>query len=171
MSNAQLAAYGLLTVTASMAVARKPDKAACVDLLTEAKEVATRIGYEHAAHETTFGPSKVAMLATTLNVTLEDFGNTLSAAKEVPRDADLPTATRTALIGNVALAHLRLGNYQKSLDALLFAESVGPECVKYQSYPLYAADCRLIAGELLNREKRRTTRLRELASRIGARRA
>lgn len=167
-SDSQLAVYGLLTVTASMAVACQPDKQSCADLLTEAEQVADRVGYECYAHETTFGPTKVAMLSTTLNVTLEDFGETLSAAKQVPRDADLPLATRTALLGNVALAHLRLGDDRKSLGALLLAESAAPECVKYQTFPLYAADCRQIASELLTREKRKSTRLRELAARIGA---
>lgn len=166
-----LAAYGLLVVTAAMSAARKTDNRSYADLLEESKQVANRIGYECKDHDTTFGPAKVAMLATTLTVEQESFTETLTAAQQIPPDADLPTTSRVCLLSNVALAHLKSGRDQKSLDAVLFAESLSPECVKYQSYPDYATDFRQITNELLTREKRKSTRLREFAARLGVARA
>jgi transcriptional regulator with XRE-family HTH domain len=168
VSNAQLAAYGLLLATATMNAGRNSEDESYVDLLAESQRIAGRIGYECHDHDTTFGPAKISMIATTLAVERENYSETLKAAGRIPSDADLPTASRVALLSNVALAHLRLGRDQRSLDAALLAESVSAECVKYQSRPDYSTDFRQIAGELLAREKRKSARLRDFAARVGA---
>ncbi|WP_158887032.1 helix-turn-helix domain-containing protein [Amycolatopsis anabasis] len=161
-SNAELSAYGLLTITAAMAAARKLDKGTVAELLAETQKVADRVGYEHKEHETTFGPTKVSMLAAGLFNALDELDSALRAARKIPRDAYLPPASRTAFMSSLALTYLRLGEDQKSIDALLSAEASAPDVVKYQTLP------RQVTSELLTREKRKSTRLRELATRIGA---
>src|SRR5438067_6768014 len=129
--DSHLAAYGLLVVTAAMSAARKSDNGFYADVLAESGEVARRIGYERDDHDTTFGPVKVSMIATTLAVERQDYAETLRVASRISGESDLPTASRVALLSNVALAHLRSGKYQRFLDTLLFVESVSFECVKY----------------------------------------
>ncbi|WP_410620654.1 helix-turn-helix domain-containing protein [Amycolatopsis sp. cmx-8-4] len=165
VSNSQLSAYGILTVTAATATARKLDKASTVDLLAESRQAANRIGYDRSEHQTTFGPAKVAMLSVDCAVVMDNFTGALAAAQQLPRDAHLPLATKARHLADVSLSHLRLGHDKKALDTLLSTESFASDWLKYQSLP------RQITSELLERENRKSTRLREFATRIGATRS
>ncbi|MQA11933.1 MAG: helix-turn-helix domain-containing protein [Pseudonocardiaceae bacterium] len=165
VSNSQLSAYGLLTVTAATAVARNHDKESAGDLLAESRQAADKIGYDRSEHQTTFGPAKVAMLSVDCAVVLDNFTGALTAAKQLPRDADLTLATRARHFADIALSHLRLGHDEQALNTLLATESMAPDWLKYQTLP------RQVTRELLAREQRKSTRLREFASRIGATRA
>jgi transcriptional regulator with XRE-family HTH domain len=158
----QLSAYGILAITAATAAARgqKPDSAR--DLLTMAGDMAGRLGYDRADHQTTFGPAKVAMLAVDVHVVQDDFPGALTAARDLPRDAALPLASRARHLADVALAHLRLGHDDRTLQTLLTMDHLAPDWIRYQTLP------RQIVAELVERKQRITPQLRELAMRLGA---
>lgn len=160
-SPSELSAYGLLTVTAATAAVRdvKPEESR--DLLAEASEAARLLGHERSDHQSTFGPAKVAMLAVDCAVVNDDYTGALDRAKQLPRDAPLPLASRARHLADVALSHLRLDNDQRALDTLLTAEKMAPEWMRFQTLP------RLVTRELLDRETRRWTPLREFAGRLG----
>jgi tetratricopeptide (TPR) repeat protein len=65
VSESQLSAYGILSVTAATAAARAQKRDTARALLDVAQETAVRLGYDRADHQTTFGPAKVAMLTVT----------------------------------------------------------------------------------------------------------
>lgn len=161
-SESQLSAYGILAVTAATAAARSQKRDSARELLGVAGEMAGQLGYDRADHQTTFGPAKVAMLAVDVYVVQDDFSAALAAAKTLPRDAALPLASRARHLADVALSQLRLGRDDRALQTLLTMEQLAPDWIKYQTLP------RQIVAELVERERRVTPQLRELAMRIGA---
>ncbi|HET9141105.1 helix-turn-helix transcriptional regulator [Actinophytocola sp.] len=161
-SESELSAFGILSVTAATAAARAQKRDSARDLLAQAGEMAGRLGYDRADHQTTFGPAKVAMLAVDVAVVTDDFPEALRAAKAMPRDAVLPLATRARHLADVALAQLRVGRDDQALHTVLTMEQLAPDWIKYQTLP------RQVVGELVERERRVSTPLRELALRIGA---
>ncbi|QFU87901.1 helix-turn-helix domain-containing protein [Amycolatopsis sp. YIM 10] len=164
-SDTELAAYGMLTVTAATAAARLRTDGAngrAADLLGEAKETADRLGYERSDHQSSFGPAKVAMLTVDCAVVRDDWTGALTAAKALPREAPLPLATRARHLADVALAQLRLGHGEKALSTVLAMESMAPDWIQYQTLP------RQVVSELVERERRMHDELRDLARRLGA---
>lgn len=166
-SMSQLCAYGVLTVTAATAVARAGNAIRTGELLDVSREVAGRVGHERNAHQTTFGPAKVAMLAVDCRVVLDQFPEAIQAAKQLPRDAPLPLASRARHLADIAYSNLRLGRDEQALNTLLAMESMAPDWIKYQTLP------RQVVRELIDRDRRRRhgSRLRDLAIRLGVNQA
>lgn len=162
VSESELAAYGILSVTAATAAARSHKADSARELLDVASEAAGRLGYDRADHQTTFGPAKVAMLAVDVHVVQDDFSGALAAARSLPRDAALPLASRARHLTDVALANLRLRRDDRALHTLLTMEQLAPDWIQYQTLP------RQIVAELVERERRVSPQLRELALRLGA---
>ncbi|HEV8559037.1 MAG TPA: helix-turn-helix transcriptional regulator [Actinophytocola sp.] len=161
-SESQISAYGILVVTAATAAARAQKRDSARELLGSASEMARRLGYDRADHQTTFGPAKVAMLGVDTHVVQDDFVEALTAAKALPRDADLPLASRARHLADIALAHLRLNHHDQALQTTLAMEQLAPDWIRYQSLP------RQIVADLIERERRVSPQLRDLALRIGA---
>jgi transcriptional regulator with XRE-family HTH domain len=161
-SESELSAYGILSVTAATAAARSQKRDSARQLLDVANETAGRLGYDRADHQTTFGPAKVAMLAVDVHVVQDDFSSALAAAKSLPRDAALPLASRARHLADVALSNLRLGRDDRALHTVLTMEQLAPDWIKYQTLP------RQVVAELVERERRVSPQLRELALRLGA---
>ncbi|WP_424183871.1 helix-turn-helix domain-containing protein [Actinokineospora sp. G85] len=160
-TDSALAAYGTLTLTAATAAARSGRGDTARTLLAEASSTAQRLGYDRSDHQTTFGPTKVAMMAADVAVAQEDYAGALAAARTLDAAAPLPPVNRARHLADVALSHLRLGRGDRALQALLAAEQLGPEWIKVQRFP------RQIAAELVATERRLTTPLRSFAERIG----
>ncbi len=116
------------------------------------------MGVDRHDYETYFGPSQVVMQTVDVGVVTEDYAGALDAAKRMPRGTTLPLASRCRHLADQALAHARLGHAQQAVDALLTAESMGPDWIRHQTLP------RRIVGELLERD--RQSRLRSLARRL-----
>jgi transcriptional regulator with XRE-family HTH domain len=163
VSISHLAAYGILTVTAATAVARDGNAGRTAELLAVSQQTADRLGSDRSAHQTTFGPAKVAMLAVDCHVVLDDFQDALRAAKRLTREAPLNLATRARHLADVAYSHLRLGHDDKALNTVLTMEGMAPDWIKYQTLP------RQVVRELVERDRRRSraSRLSELANRLG----
>ncbi|GAB3461391.1 helix-turn-helix domain-containing protein [Actinophytocola sediminis] len=161
VSDSQLSAYGILTMTAATAAARSCRAHAARELLSVAAETAGRLGYERADHQTTFGPVKVRMMAVDCAVVQDDWTGALTAADALPHDAALPLASRARHMTDLALAHLRLGHPRRAEAALLATAQLAPDWITYQSLP------GLVVDELVERERRVSAPLRELAIRLG----
>ena len=161
VSAPHLSVYGSLLITAATSAARGSHREQALDFLAESGQVAERIGHDRHDYETPFGPSQVVMQTVDVDVVTDEFGAALSAAKRMPREAGLPLAARARHLADRAYAHARLGQGQQALDALLAAEHMGPDWIKYQTLP------RQIVAELIERERRVRTPLRSLAQRLG----
>lgn len=161
VSTAHLSVYGSLLVTAATSAARGNQRGQALDFLAESGQVAERIGHDRHDYETPFGPSQVVMQTVDVDVVTDEFGAALAAAKRMPRDAGLPLAARARHLTDRAYAHVRLGHGRQALDALLAAERMGPDWIKYQTLP------RQIVAELIEHERRVQTPLRGLAQRLG----
>jgi hypothetical protein len=161
-SDSHISAYGLLVVTAATAAARAQKRDSARELLDSASEMARLLGYDRVDHQTTFGPAKVAMLGVDTHVVQDGFVEALTAAKALPRDGDLPMASRARHLADIALAHLRLNHYDRALQTTLAMEQLAPDWIRCQTLP------RQIVADLIERERRVSPQLRDLALRIGA---
>ena len=155
--------FGSLLLTGATAAGRDGQRAEAAGLLDAAREAASRLGgVDRNDYETAFGPSQVTMQTVDVHVVTEEFGEALTAARGMPRDAGLPLAARCRHLADLALAHTRLGHDQRAIDTLLTMQQAAPDWSRYQTLP------RRVVRELLERERRvRTPRLRELADRLG----
>lgn len=163
-SSDELAAYGILAVTAATAGARSRKRGRTEELLHEAQRSAQHLGTDQFYHQTTFGPSKVAMLTTDCHVVMDNFPEALESAKALPRDTSLPLASRARHLADVAYSTMRLGHNERAVDTLLTIEQMAPDWIKYQRLP------RQVTAELLETGQRaRSPRLHELAQRLGVR--
>lgn len=161
VSMPHLSAYGSLIVTAATAAARGRKIAQARDLLGTSAEVAQRIGADRDDYQTAFGPSQVTMQTVDMGVVTEDYGAALNAAKEMPHNPGLPLASRARHLTDRAFAHARMGHDDKALNLLLATEGAAPDWMKHQTL------AKFVTRELLVREQRKSTRLRDLATRIG----
>lgn len=164
VSDAQLAAYGILTATGATAVARTGRVERTDELLGVARDAAKRLGSEQSWHQTTFGPSKVVMMTVDCNVVLEQFGTAIDTAKTLPRDAPLPLATRARHMTDVAYSQTQLGHDEKALNTLLAIEGMAKDWIPYQTL------VRQTVAQLRQHDRNRpyASRLHDLARRIGA---
>jgi hypothetical protein len=110
-------------------------------LLMTSREVAERIGGDRNDYETSFGVSQVTMQTVNVHVVTENFTAALTAADL----ARLPVVSRARNLYDQALAHTRLGHDQRALDAVLAAEHLAPDLMRYHALP------RQIVAELLER--------------------
>lgn len=156
---AHLSAYGHLLLTAASAAGRGQRVQEANDLLALSGEMAARLGSDRNDYETSFGLTQVTMQTVDIHVVTEDFTAALTAAERLPRDARMPIVSRARNLYDQAFAHVRLGHGQRALDAVLAAEHLAPDMMRYHELP------RQIVAELLDRE--RNPRLRGLARRLG----
>lgn len=154
-----LSVFGSLTILAANAAGRDGLELEARALVDTAREVSGRMGVDRKDYEAYFGPSQVVMQAADVHVVTENYAAALEAAKQMPPNSTLPLAARARHLADQALAHARLGNGGRALDALLAAERIGPDWIKYQTLP------RRIVAELLDRDRRAP--LRNFALRLG----
>lgn len=160
--SSQVSVYGILAVTAATAAARAQRSAGTNELLAEADDAVDRLGcVERSEHQTTFGPAKVAMLRVDCDVVQERYPEALAAAARLPRDADLPLATRARHLADVAYSQMQTGQDGAAVTTLLAMEHMAPDWLPYQSLP------KQTVAELVARQRRISTPLRSLARRMG----
>jgi transcriptional regulator with XRE-family HTH domain/ketosteroid isomerase-like protein len=158
----QVSAYGILAVTAATAAARALRADTTTTLLAEATASADRLGgVERSEHRTTFGPAKVQMLRVDCAVVQELYPEALAAARNLPRDADLPLASRARHLADVAYSQMQVGEDDKAITTLLTMEQMASDWLPYQTLP------RQTTAELVERQRRISEPLRGLARRLG----
>lgn len=153
-----LSAYGHLLLMAASAAARDQQVREAGELLAASIECAKRLGSDRNDYETSFGLSQATMQAVDVHVVTENFEAALTAADRLPRDTRLPIVLRARNLYDQAFAHVRLGHDERALDAVLAAEHMAPDLMRYHALP------RLIVDEL--QERGRNSRLTKLARRL-----
>lgn len=161
----QLSVYGGLLLRGASAASRAGRHPEALDLLTEARSAATRVGTDRTDYEVLFGLSQVTVQTADAHVLAEDYSAALSAAKGMPRASSIPPLSRARHLADVAYSHVRLGQADRAVDTLLTMERVAPDVMRYQVLP------RQVTRELLSRGQRKSARLRALAERIGVTRS
>ena len=162
-SPAYLSLYGALLLKGAMAAAYQGDPITSRALLNEAASTAARLGTDANHAFTAFGPTNVDVHRVSAAVALGDGGAALQHAKAV-HPVQLPVVERRAqYLVDVARGHGQAGGDDQALRALLTAEHLAPEEVRYQPA------ARALVAELLHRERAgRKPELRALAERVGA---
>lgn len=164
VENPHLSAYGSLILTGATAAARGQKKPQARDLIDVASETAERIGADRDDYETAFGPSQVAMQRVDVGIVTEEYGTALQDARLMPRNPSLPLAALARHNTDKAFAHVQLGQDEKAQKIILATESMAPDWMRHQTL------AKTVTRELLAREARASTPLRDLATRIGVNR-
>lgn len=157
----EMSLWGSLVLTGATAAARDARAGVADDLLSVAQGAAARLGTDRNDYEVAFGPSQVTMQSVDVAVVTGQFGKALERAKKMPADAALPLAARARHMTDVAFAHTNLAHDDQALDMLLSVERMAPSWIRYQAFP------RAVVQQILEHERRRSPRLRNLANRLG----
>jgi DNA-binding transcriptional regulator YiaG len=162
-SPAHLSLYGALLLKGAMAAAHQGDPITSRALLNEAEASARRLGADANHYFTAFGPTNVGVHRVSAAVALGDGEAAIQHAKAV-HPIHLPVVERRAQhLVDVARGHGQAGGDDQALRALLTAEQLAPEEVRYLQ------TARALVTHLLHRERAgRKQELRALAERVGA---
>jgi transcriptional regulator with XRE-family HTH domain len=154
-SGEHLSVWGSLLVSSAVAAARDADAAEADDILNLAEATATRMDAPERRvrleYQSPFGPPLVIMQQADVAVVTERPGRALRVAQRMPREPDLPLASRARHLADVAFAQTQLGKDRAATDTLPAIERSAPNWIRYQPYP------RMIVAELLGRERRART--------------
>ncbi|MEW1660861.1 helix-turn-helix transcriptional regulator [Streptomyces sp. NPDC093707] len=156
----ELALWGILLLRAATAAVRAERRDAVRDLLALASAAAAGLGTDRLDYATPFGPTNVGVAKVNFLVEMEDSAEALRTARTVPELRALPPTWRARFHVDRALAFADLDQPDGAVAALLTAERIAPEWMRYHSTSL-----RLVS-ELRGRERRRTSPLTELADRL-----
>ena len=155
-----LALWGVLLLRAATAAVRLERHGAVTDLLRMAGAAAARIGTDRLDYATPFGPTNVGVANVNFLVEMDRADHAVRAARQVPEPGRLPPTWQARFHVDRALAHVDLGQDDAATRALLTAERIAPEWMRYH------ATSRRLVGELRARERRRTSPVTELADRL-----
>lgn len=161
-TSAQYAVYGNLLVAAATPAARRDRKDEADQYLNFAEAAAVRSGAVRV-YGTAFSP--VDVKTQIVNVAMAgsepDPEKALGASEAVRHDLIKRPVHLAAHRLDVAQAQYQVGNNERALDTLLEVEADQPEWIKYQML------ARATVLEMREEERRRNTRLRGLAARLG----
>jgi hypothetical protein len=162
-SPSQLSLCGALLLKGAMAAAHQGDRITSRALLGEADTIARHLGGDANHWFTAFGPTNVNVHRVSAAVALGDGGAAVHHAKSV-HPAQLPVLERRAqYLVDVARGYGQWSKDDQALRALLTAEQLAPEEVRYQPA------ARTLVTHLLQRERAGPDAdLRALAERVGA---
>jgi transcriptional regulator with XRE-family HTH domain len=160
-----LSMWGALHLKCATIAASQGDQAAAWQHLGEAKAAARRLGRDRNDFWTAFGPTNVALHEVSLAVVLGEAATALQRARSL-RLERFPGGLlerRSHLLIDVASAHADRRQDAMAVRALLQADRIAPEEVRYNR------ESRQVLRVLLGRERRGVTpELRGLAARSGA---
>ncbi|MEV1006316.1 helix-turn-helix transcriptional regulator [Streptomyces sp. NPDC049881] len=158
---AYLSVYGTLLLVGAMAAARDQDRGAAAELLTEAEHTAERLGRDANHMWTAFGPTNVAIHRVSIAMELGDVQIALDHAPRVDAST-LPIERKVRHDLEVARAYQARNRTDDALTLVLSAEQLAPEQVRHHQIPRA-----LVATWVRNQRGRPSTRLAELAQRLG----
>src|SRR5215472_1085853 len=153
--------WGGLTLQRAVAASRINDPDAAYGHLTQAAQVATRLGEGRNDYNTEFGPANVALHEIAIAVELGDAGRALRAAASVD-SSGLSAERRARMLIDVARAHAQRRQVGEAVAALREAEQITPEQVRGHEL------VRQLISDLLTMQDPPSSALRELAGRLGA---
>ena len=164
MSPSAASLQGALLLTAAIGAARGDDHRENVQLLRLAHHLAESVGDDRNDYYTAFGPTNVALHATSSAVELGDPIDAIRQAEHVHVDRFPPhmAGRRSQLHLDVAWAYGQQQNTPATVLSLIEAERVAPEVLHYN------ITARELLRDCLRREKRTALPgLRPLAQRAG----
>ena len=141
-----LSVYGSLHLVCALAAARDDDRSSSDVYIGEAESSATRLGADGNFVWTAFGLTNVRIHQVTI---ANEFGD-VQRAIEIGRHLDtsaLPVERRVRHAIETARAHARWNQVDEALDALLAAERIGPDQVRYHRLS------RALVREILHRPR------------------
>lgn len=155
-----LALWGILLLRSATAAVRLEKKDTVEELLNMATAAAARTGRDQVVYATPFGPANVGVAKVNFLVEMEKSGEALKTARTVSEVDSLPPTWHARFHVDRAIAYVDLENDHGAVGALLEAEEVAPEWMRYH------ATARRVVAELRSRERRRTSAVTELADRL-----
>ncbi|MET9655797.1 helix-turn-helix transcriptional regulator [Streptomyces sp. NPDC006510] len=157
----ELSLWGILLLRAATAAVRTGRHDTVRDLLTLTSAAAARIGTDRLDYATPFGPTNVGVAKVNFLVEMGDGAEALRTARTVPDLRSLPPTWLARFHVDRALAYAELNKEDGAVHALLTAEGIAPEWMRYHS------TSRRLVVELRGRGRRRTSAVTELADRLG----
>ncbi len=156
----ELALWGILLLRGATAAVRAERGDVAEDLLSLAAAAAARIGVDRLDYATPFGPTNAGVAAVNAYVDMGKPDKALTHAQRISGLADLPPTWRARHYLDRAQAHAEMHRDPEATRALLAAESIAPEWMRYH------ASSRHLVAELRGRELRRTSPIKDLALRL-----
>ncbi len=155
-----LSLWGILLLRGASAAVRAERTDTAEDLLSLATAAAARIGVDRLDYATPFGPTNAGVAAVNAWVDMGKPDKALNRAKRIADVASLPPTWRARHYLDCALANAEMNRDLAATRALLAAERTAPEWMRYHS------TSRHLVAELRERERRRSSPIRELAVRL-----
>lgn len=154
-----LSVYGMLHLVGAVASSRREDRPETTAFLSEADQVATRIGRDANYLWTAFGPTNVKIHRMTAAMELGDVQVAVDLGPCIDTRA-MPTERRVRHAIETARAYVRWNRVDDALALLLHSEQDAPEQVRYHRLS------RILVREMI-RMPRPASRAVELAYRMG----
>ncbi|KUF13974.1 helix-turn-helix domain-containing protein [Streptomyces silvensis] len=155
-----LSLWGILLLRGASAAVRAERTDTAEELLSLATTAATRIGADRLDYATPFGPTNAGVAAVNAYVDMGKPDKALNRAKRITNVATLPPTWLARHHLDCALANAEMNRDFEATRALLAAERTAPEWMRYHS------TSRHLVAELRERERRRSSPIRELAVRL-----
>ncbi|WP_331718725.1 helix-turn-helix transcriptional regulator [Streptomyces sp. NBC_00212] len=154
----QLTVYGSHINFAAVVASRMGNKEQTADYLSQSHAAGARMGSEHKAHGTLFGPVTATTQAVGINVALGQAGKALSLASSIHDVSTLTPAARNRYAMDKAMAQADAKMWDASLDTLEGVLRESPEWGRHQALP----------GVIVQKVgKASTARLRRVSELIG----
>lgn len=161
---ARLSVYGMLLLQGAMAAAQMGANGTVRDLLTEAQEVADRVGRDQNHYWTSFGPTNLMLHRAAAAVELGEGRQAVETHESLPEaelNAMLPERRAHHLL-DVARGYTQVGDVRRAGEMLVRSEQLAPAEIRY----------RPLAHEVMSDVLRRTrgapsTAVAELAGQMG----
>ena len=163
-SPAHLSLYGMQFLMGAVIAAKAHKPNLAQDLLTEGHSVARQLGYDGNEHFTAFGPTNVHLHQVSVLIDLGEGDAAARATGNVSLDhlARLPKERRANFHIDIARAHAIAGRSTNAAKALLRADALFPNEIRYR--PAATA----LVGDLLRRTSGSLADdMRQLANRAG----
>jgi tetratricopeptide (TPR) repeat protein len=151
--------HGALHLQLAVAAARRNDADAAYGYLETARQAGERLGADRNDYNTEFGPTNVLLHEAVVAVELGDAGRALRVADQVDT-ARLSPERQARLLIDVAQAHAQLRQPEAVVAALREAMRIAPEQIESHSR------VRELVAELLRGDRRGSSEVKELASRL-----
>lgn len=133
----ELVAYGSHINFAAVVASRMGNKELVRDYLSQSHATGARMGTEHKAHGTLFGPVTATTQAVGINVALGQTGKALTLMEDIKpvHEAALSGAARNRYQMDKAMAQADAKMWDASLDTLEGALLAAPEWARHQALP------------------------------------
>jgi transcriptional regulator with XRE-family HTH domain len=126
-----LAVTGQLHLGGSVIAARAENVSAVVDHISQARQIAARIGDASDVHWLSFGPANVALHRMSAAVEMGQYDNALKQARKIRLAPSVATSRRAHFLIDQARTEMETGHTDAALDHLVQARRTAPEQTRY----------------------------------------